>query len=343
MRARGLNIRRKAAGGRLWVAREIAPAPPPLRRKSRAVDGKWQAAGGRRQAAGGRWQVAGGRWQVAGLGPSILAGRGDTGSRVAGLGPGILPAAPAGATREAGGRLGTNPPAAPAGATREAGGRLGTRHPPRSPGRGDTGSRWQAWDQASSPQPRQGRHGKVAPGATRGSLQNELEPRQGWAENKAAMAHTYSCLLNHLVFSTQERRPWLDQSCRSELHAYLGGIARALEVTALGINGTADHVHLLLSLSPRHSVAEVVRELKSRSSAWLHRERSRTHAEFAWQEGYSTFSVSVREPREYWRTSPGRKHITARKASRKRSSVCCAVMASRMMNASSSAEILLRG
>ena len=106
------------------------------------------------------------------------------------------------------------------------------------------------------------------------------------------MAHTYSCLLNHLVFSTQERRPWLDQSCRGELHAYLGGIARALEVTALGINGTADHVHLLLSLSPRHSVAEVVRELKSRSSAWLHRERGRTHAEFAWQEGYSIFSVS---------------------------------------------------
>ena len=106
------------------------------------------------------------------------------------------------------------------------------------------------------------------------------------------MAHTHACLLVHVVFSTAERRPWLDKDFRADVHAYLGGIARALDVTALGINGPADHVHLLLSLSPRHAVAEIVRELKSRSSAWLHQTYPRTHGTFAWQSGYSVFSVS---------------------------------------------------
>lgn len=107
------------------------------------------------------------------------------------------------------------------------------------------------------------------------------------------MAHTHSCLLVHVVFSTRERRPWLDDDhLRADLHAYLGGIARELDATALAINGTADHVHLLLSLSPRHAVAEVVRELKTRSTAWLHRTRPQTHAGFGWQTGYGVFSVS---------------------------------------------------
>ena len=106
------------------------------------------------------------------------------------------------------------------------------------------------------------------------------------------MAHTHSCLLVHVVFSTCERRPWIDENFRADLHAYLGGIARQLGAVALAVNGMADHVHLLLSLLPRHAVAEIVRELKTRSATWLHREKAHTHAGFAWQEGYGAFSVS---------------------------------------------------
>ena len=109
------------------------------------------------------------------------------------------------------------------------------------------------------------------------------------------MAHTHFCLLVHVVFSTKERRPWIDEAenLRADLHAYLGGIARQLDAPALGVNGPADHVHLLLSLSPRHALADVVREVKARSSVWLRRERApESHGRFAWQEGYSAFSVS---------------------------------------------------
>ncbi len=59
------------------------------------------------------------------------------------------------------------------------------------------------------------------------------------------------------------------------------------------VGGTADHVHLLLGLKTTHRVSDLMREIKSESSLWLHT----THrlAGFAWQEGYGAFSVGTRD------------------------------------------------
>ena len=94
------------------------------------------------------------------------------------------------------------------------------------------------------------------------------------------------------MFSTKERRPWLDEPLRPSLWAYLGGIARENKGTALIVNGMADHVHLLLAYPPNLPLADLVRLLKTNSSLWLHREHSTTHRLFAWQTGYGAFSVS---------------------------------------------------
>ena len=59
--------------------------------------------------------------------------------------------------------------------------------------------------------------------------------------------------------------------------------------TALIINGTADHVHVLARIRPAHSPAEIARAIKANSSRWLHEQG---HPEFAWQAGYGVFSVS---------------------------------------------------
>jgi putative transposase len=101
---------------------------------------------------------------------------------------------------------------------------------------------------------------------------------------------TFSCLRYHLVFSTQERRPWIAPEWQSELNAYLGGTVRGLDGVALTIGGIADHVHLLLSLKPTHTISDFVRELKKASSVWVIENHERG---FAWQEGYSIFSVSL--------------------------------------------------
>ena len=37
------------------------------------------------------------------------------------------------------------------------------------------------------------------------------------------MAHTYTQLLYHIVFSTKHRHPWLTDDYAPRVHAYLGG------------------------------------------------------------------------------------------------------------------------
>jgi REP element-mobilizing transposase RayT len=94
------------------------------------------------------------------------------------------------------------------------------------------------------------------------------------------------------VFSTAERRPFIRDEIRERLHGFLSGIARENEIQVLAVGGTADHVHLLISLPRTISIAKSVQLLKSGSSKWIHETflGSRT---FAWQEGYGAFSVGV--------------------------------------------------
>jgi REP element-mobilizing transposase RayT len=105
------------------------------------------------------------------------------------------------------------------------------------------------------------------------------------------MAHTYSDLLVHIVFSTKDRVPSLNSELKPRLFPYMGGIVRELGAKALLINGPADHVHLLVLLPTKMSVAELVGKIKANSSGWIHREFPNPHA-FAWQTGYAAFSVS---------------------------------------------------
>jgi putative transposase len=102
------------------------------------------------------------------------------------------------------------------------------------------------------------------------------------------MSHTCGNILLHLIFSTQNRLPLIKPGFRNDLFAYLGGIIREMNATALIINGTADHVHVLLRARPAHAPAEIARVVKTNSSRWI-RER---FPEFAWQTGYGVFSVS---------------------------------------------------
>jgi putative transposase len=105
------------------------------------------------------------------------------------------------------------------------------------------------------------------------------------------MSHTHSNLLVHVAFSTKGRRAYIDNQIKSELCAYMGGIVRNLHGTALIINGTANHVHMLFRLPADRSLAELVRTVKANSSRWLH-ERWPEMKLFSWQSGYGAFSVS---------------------------------------------------
>ena len=106
------------------------------------------------------------------------------------------------------------------------------------------------------------------------------------------MAQSLSRIWTHLVFSTKERHPFLrDQSIRRGTHAYLATVLRSLDCETLIVGGASDHVHALFSLSRKYSIADIVKETKRTSSAWI-KTISASQRKFHWQAGYGAFSVS---------------------------------------------------
>lgn len=71
----------------------------------------------------------------------------------------------------------------------------------------------------------------------------------------------------------------------------MGGIVNDLGGKAEKIGGMEDHVHMLIGLRATHRLADVVREIKSVSSKWVHEEIKKPL--FSWQDGYGAFTVSA--------------------------------------------------
>ena len=96
-------------------------------------------------------------------------------------------------------------------------------------------------------------------------------------------------------FSAKQRLPLIRTNLRSDLFAYLGGIVRELRDTAIIVNGTTDHVHMLVRMRPSQSAADLVRLVKANSSRWA---TAKGNADFAWQTGYGAFrSANLRSPK----------------------------------------------
>jgi putative transposase len=84
------------------------------------------------------------------------------------------------------------------------------------------------------------------------------------------MPSTHLNLNYHGIFSTKNRLPIILAPWRDRLHAYLGGTLREMNAVALDVGGVEDHVHLVFSLKATHCLADVMRDVKSISSRWVH-------------------------------------------------------------------------
>ena len=105
------------------------------------------------------------------------------------------------------------------------------------------------------------------------------------------MAQSLMDIVVHIVFSTKGRRPWIFPEIESEFYAYIGGICRNLHCPTILLNGTTDHIHVLLLLSSTISVSDLICKMKSNSSIWIKSKGSKFE-DFSWQKGYGAFSVS---------------------------------------------------
>lgn len=99
-------------------------------------------------------------------------------------------------------------------------------------------------------------------------------------------------LLYHIVFSTKERRPLLqDDQFRNGVWKYMAGVARNLDGFAIRIGGYYDHAHLLVRIPAKLAVSDFVGKLKANTSKHINESREAV-LKFHWQDGYGAFTVS---------------------------------------------------
>jgi len=96
-------------------------------------------------------------------------------------------------------------------------------------------------------------------------------------------------ILVHIVFSTKNRTRIITPDIEPLLYAYIEGIIRKNDGRMIVTGGTADHIHILVSLG-RKDVSELIGDIKRDSSSWI-KKQDRRSANFYWQSGYGAFSI----------------------------------------------------
>ena len=96
-------------------------------------------------------------------------------------------------------------------------------------------------------------------------------------------------IIAHIAFSTKDRVDLISPAIELELFKYISGIITALGGRLIIGNGTANHVHLLISIG-RLDIGELIGHIKRDSSLWV-KKKFHGNSSFYWQRGYGAFSI----------------------------------------------------
>jgi putative transposase len=105
------------------------------------------------------------------------------------------------------------------------------------------------------------------------------------------MANTFAQVSIHCVFAVKGRENVITTDFRERLHAYMSSILKGSGAYPLAVNGWSDHVHVFFELPMTMSIADLMRNLKAKSSKWVN-DNKLVLGRFQWQEGYGAFSHS---------------------------------------------------
>jgi len=108
------------------------------------------------------------------------------------------------------------------------------------------------------------------------------------------MPQSHSFILVHYIWSTKDRRRFIETGFQPRLHAYLATVTRDLECGCFRVGGTEDHVHLAVRQSRKVTAADFVEKVKVASSRWAKENGDRLD-KCAWQRGYGVFSVGPKD------------------------------------------------
>jgi len=105
------------------------------------------------------------------------------------------------------------------------------------------------------------------------------------------MPHSFNKIWIHAIWSTKKRLPLTHPRVETIIHQFIAEQLREQGCPVRIINGMPDHIHCLFLLSPKKSIAEVVKQIKGSSSYFIN-QNGLISEKFAWQTGYAAYSVS---------------------------------------------------
>lgn len=101
---------------------------------------------------------------------------------------------------------------------------------------------------------------------------------------------SYWRLFYHIVWGTKNRLPLIEPAWETDLHGYIWGKATALGCIPHAINGMSEHMHIVISIPPKLSIASSIGQLKGASSH--HVNENYADGSFGWQTEYGVLSFS---------------------------------------------------
>jgi putative transposase len=101
----------------------------------------------------------------------------------------------------------------------------------------------------------------------------------------------YNNLYTHFIFITLNRLPIIQKMNRERIEKYITGIVNNNDSKLYAIYANPEHVHILISRSPKLS-EEILATTIAESSEQFINENKLCLGRFAWQQSASAFSVS---------------------------------------------------
>jgi|ERR1043165_2330936 REP element-mobilizing transposase RayT len=101
----------------------------------------------------------------------------------------------------------------------------------------------------------------------------------------------YNNLYTHFILSTLHRQPLIAESNRDRIEKYITGIVNHNDSHLYAIYANPEHVHLLVSRSPKISEEGLATIIADSSQRFI-KENKLCKGQFEWQESAAAFSVS---------------------------------------------------
>ncbi len=101
---------------------------------------------------------------------------------------------------------------------------------------------------------------------------------------------TFHQLYLHFVWTTRNREPLLIPEVETLVYASIGASCKKWGYTLYATNGTLDHVHALVEITPSHLIADVARNLKGSASHLVNAQANQFNHLY-WQDGYGVLSI----------------------------------------------------